>query len=206
MPKFVGDKRLNLISMKKIVLLIGIIVFSLNVFGQRSSDRYVSPALSGSFAYSKYEYVQNDHVYQNDDVNRLALTLGAEIGFFANDRIRLGVEFGIPFREGLLGVLVAPNLGFYFPITDKLYYAPEIGVGYETGFYDGQFRMDHAYYEFSAYINLCSFEFQVKEKVSIAMQVGEIGYSYLDLFRRHDSTQQFYAYFNSGMMIVRFFF
>ena len=206
MPKFVGNKLLNLIIMKKLVLLIGIIIFSLNVFGQRSSDRYVSPALSGSFGFSKYKYVQNNHVYQNDDETTFSLTPDVEFGFFANDRIRLGVELGIPFQAGWLGVLVAPNMGFYFPITDKFYYAPEIGVGFETGFYDFRFNSDYAYYQLSAYINLCAFEFQVKENVSIAMQVGEIGYSFFEFYRHIESTQQFYAYLNTGMMIVRFFF
>ena len=192
--------------MKKLALLIGIIIFSLNVFGQRSSDRYVSPALSGSFGYSKYKYVQNNHVYHNDEVNTLSLTPGVEFGFFANDRIRLGVELGVPFKAGWLGVLLAPNMGLYFPITDRFYYAPEIGVGFETGFYDFIFTRDQAYYQLSAYINLCAFEFQVKENVSIAMQVGEMGYSFLGFYRHLDTTQQFYAYLNTGMMIVRFFF
>ena len=109
----------------------------------------------------------------------------------------------------MFGVRLNPNMGFYFPITDRFCYAPEIGLSYELGLYGDEgfyFRDYEPYNIFLAYINVLAFEFRVKEKVGIAVQMGEIGYSFSKILGSRLSTRQFYAYCNTGMITARFYF
>ena len=198
---------LNLIIMKKSVLFIVIVTLSMNVFGQKEGERYVSPYLSASFGLTNYRYFQNGGSYHNTEWSNVYISPGVEFGKFLTDNLRFGFSIGNPFsyfvedNSAMLGTLVSTNLGFYVPITDRFSYAPEVGLGGELGLYNG-----HWYYKAMAYTNLLVFDFRVKENVSIAMHMGEIGYCFSKVFNSSGYANQFYYNFNSGMISVRFYY
>lgn len=193
--------------MKKSVLFIVIVTLSMNVFGQKEGERYVSPYLSASFGLTNYRYFQNGGSYHNTEWSNVYISPGVEFGKFLTDNLRFGFSIGNPFsyfvedNSAMLGTLVSPNLGFYVPITDRFSYAPEVGLGGELGLYNG-----HWYYKAMAYTNLLVFDFRVKENVSIAMHMGEIGYCFSKVFNSSGYANQFYYNFNSGMISVRFYY
>lgn len=193
--------------MKKSVLFIVIVTLSMNVFGQKEGERYVSPYLSASFGLTNYRYFQNGGSYHNTEWSNVYISPGVEFGKFLTDNLRFGFSIGNPFsyfvedNSAMLGTLVSPNLGFYVPITDRFSYAPEVGLGGELGLYNG-----HWYYKAMAYTNLLVFDFRVKENVSIALHMGEIGYCFSKVFNSSGYANQFYYNFNSGMISVRFYY
>ena len=193
--------------MKKVSLLITIVVLSMNVFGQKEGERYVSPCLSASFGLTNYNSFQYSRSNNNTEWNNVYISPSVEFGKFLTDNLRFGFSIGNPFsyfvedRAAMLGTLVSPNLGFYVPITDRFSYAPEVGIGGELGLYNG-----HWYYKAMAYTNLLVFDFRVKENVSIAMHMGEIGYCFSKLFNSSGYSNQFYYNFNSGVISVRFYY
>ena len=193
--------------MKKIFLLVCIVVLSMNVFGQKAGERYVSPCFSASFGLAHYTYYQYNTLQRETELGNVYLSPGVEWGKFFTDKIRLSIYLETPMtilteeEELVFGSLLSPNMGIYFPITEKLSYAPEIGFGGEWGYY---YRK--AFGQLSVYLNLLVFEFRVKENISIAMHVGEIGYSYTNYFRYGATTQQFYCNLNQGMISVRFYY
>ena len=193
--------------MKKNVLLIVIVFFSMNVFGQKEGEKYVSPYFLASFGLTNYNYSQNNSSYKDTEWSNVYISPGVEFGKFLTDRLRFGFSIGNPFsyfiedEAVMLGTLISPNLGFYLPITDRFSYAPEVGLGGELGLYNGRW-----YSKAMAYTNLLVFDFRVKENVSIAMHMGEIGYCYSKLFRSSGYSNQFYYNLNSGMISVRFYY
>jgi len=193
--------------MKKLALLIGIVIFSMNVFGQKEGEKYVSPCLSASFGFTNYNYYQNNWLYKDTEWSSVYFSPSVEFGKFLTDRLCFGFMIGNPFvysvDDGpmMLGTLLSPNLGFYIPITDRLSYAPEVGLGGELGLYSG-----HWYSKATAYTNLLVFDFRVKENVSIAMHMGEIGYCFSKVFWSNGYSSQFYYNFNSGIISVRFYY
>ena len=207
MPKFVGNKPLNLNIMKKIILLVCLVVLSMNVFGQKEGERYISPCLSASFGLMHYKYYRYNTLHEDTQWSTIIISPSVEFGKFLTNGVRFGFSIGHPFSysieedEWLFGTLLSPNFGFYVPITDRFSYAPEIGVAGEVGLYDGSM-----YYQAMAYVNLLVFDFRVKENISIAMHMGEIGYCYSRLFGTSAETHQFYNNFNSGMISVRFYY
>jgi hypothetical protein len=193
--------------MKKIALLIGIVILSMNVFGQKAGERYVSPCFSASFGVTNYKYYRYNTLYNVTEWSNVYISPSVEFGKFLTDKVRFGFSIGNPFtyfiedNSWMCGLLLSPNFGFYVPITDRFSYAPEIGVAGEVGFYDGRL-----YYQAMAYANLLVFEFRVKENISIAMHMGEIGYCYTRLFGSNAKTHQLYYNFNSGLISVRFYY
>ena len=218
-PKFAVGIHQKLFIMKKLVLLIGIVIFSMNVFAQSKGERYIATSLTASFEMSKYKIAYFNQEYEETEPGNFSIIPYVEYGRFANDNFRLSFAMGFPFRgypqnaewdfNKMFGVSLNPNMGFYIPITDRFYYAPEIGLSYELGLYgeDDFYLPDYRLYNiFLAYINAFAFEFRVTEKVGIAVQMGEIGYSFSKILGSSVLTRQFYAYFNSGMITARFYF
>ena len=194
----------------------------MNVFGQRKGEKYVAPCLSASFGTTTYKYAYFNQEYKETEPNTLSVSPSIEYGRFVNDNVRLSIALGFPFDaypndseyddkwnfDKMFGFRLSPNMGIYVPITDRFCYAPEIGVGYEFGFYwsGGSYIEEYELYNrYLAYINVLSFEFRVKEKVAIMMYMGEMGYCFSKILGSRASTQQLYFSFNSGAISVRFY-
>ena len=111
--------------------------------------------------------------------------VSAEYGKFISDNIRVGVglAYDVTSQEGSEDstdtLIIAPNLAYYIPIADNLYYTPAVTVGYASANYnssdDGLVYSEN----FSGYvagISLLAFEYRYSEKIAINLNLGSFEY------------------------------
>ena len=130
--------------MKKIVLFIGLVILSITVFAQDKGDKYLAPNLSVAYGNQSYSSLFNTTFYYSERPYDFSLNPSGEFAYFPINNFRLGIAVGLPFSVFpafyhnyeweigyALGVSVKPNIAYYVRLTDRLYYAPEIGFKYE---------------------------------------------------------------------------
>ena len=204
--------------MKKLVILIGIVVLSMNVFSQNKGDMYILTSATASFGQmhgSMYNPINGVLVSSIDEPLDTYLELGTGFGYFAANNFRLEICLSAYYekdpREKASGDLwlsnkykalcVCPNLSYYVRLADKFYYTPEVGVSIDFGMYSYDKTvsktLDYPYRGYALYADLLSFMYRVGPHFAICAGVGELRYNHRNYYEDGDmfysgSTTAFY--------------
>ena len=209
--------------MKRIVLLIGMVFFSLNVVAQKEGEKYLAPSISASFGRQYAHYTNYLEHYNASKPLDISVTPGFEFGYFSADNWRLAFALVFPFyatpqREYDYGwdynytmaITVNPNVAYYVRLVDKLYYTPEIGIKFECGRESDDFkgvfdRRTPAYYGIFCYSNLLGLEYRVSEKMAINVGIGAIYYVFAREFGSQYGSSQWQFIFNNSTVSALFY-
>ena len=208
--------------MKRLVLLIGLIILSINVFAQNKGDKYLAPSLSVTYGNQSYSTYFNTVYYQSEKPCDFSLKPSCEFGYFPANNFRLGIGLGLPFSafpasyysdgdvDFALGVSINPNIAYYVRLADRLYYTPEIGFKYELwnwfDYFGSILEFENGLYQtVSVYANLCDLEFRVNEKLAIGVGLGSLYYSYAKSLWDHNSNSLWNFSFTNSSVSVRFY-
>ena len=215
--------------MKKIPIVFGLVFFSLTVFAQNKGDMYVLTTANASFGKMSSYAVNNNQTSQisNQPMNT-DLGLGIGFGYFVANQFR--IEFAISgysvkspreevskvwLNDITKGVIISPNISYYFKLADRFYYTPEIGVGFDFGKYTYEETTYQAssypFRGYCLYANFLSFQFKVSPHFSMGVAVGDVQYykrKFYSMDKPFFASDSFGSRLNSGSMSVdaRFYF
>lgn len=179
--------------MKKLVLLIGIIAFSMNVFAQNKGDKYFVTTAYASFGKAIVENYNGYQIAKRDQPLNTYLDAGVGFGFFAVNRLRLQMTVGVPYAKEpramendmwlfnrSVGVELIPSIAYYFKLVDGLYYVMEAGGDFVFGqnTYDVSYHQSEKYdYRLrGVFVDLIGFESRVSQKCALGFKMGQVGY------------------------------
>ena len=102
-------------------------------------------------------------------------SIAPEFGYFIADRIKVGCEISYETSSNAHVIALTPNIAYYQPIIDKLYYTPQLNIGGGIGIYSG--------YEagiFTLSLNLASFEYRPTKNIGISTSLVNLNYNLID--------------------------
>ena len=205
-------------------MLLCVFILSMNVMAQNKRDKYLAPSLSVAYGNQSYSsYLFNTAYYYREKPVDFSLNPSCEFGYFPINNFRLGIAIGLPFSvfpafhydnkweiDYALGVSVKPNIAYYVRLTDRLYYAPEIGFKYELwnwfDYIGSILEFENGLYQtISVYINLFDLEFRVNEKLAIGVGLGSLYYSNAKAIWDHNTNSLWNFNFTNSSVSVRFY-
>ena len=181
--------------MKKLVILIGIVVLSMNVFSQNKGDMYFTTTAYASFGKAKIENFNGQQFAKGEQPLNTYLDASVGFGAFVANRFRLQLTVGVPYGKEpsamdngkwlfnrSVGVELMPSIAYYFKLAERFYYVMEAG----GDFVFGQNTYDVSYYKSEkydyrlrgAYLNLIGFETRVSQRWALGFKMGQVGYFY----------------------------
>lgn len=180
--------------MKRIVFIVAAMLMSLASFAQAKGEKYVAGTFSGDFGTQKTTYQYENFSETSSEPLNTELGLGLEYGHFVIKNLRLSVGVGVSYlgtpivetdtrwlKNKTIAYFVNPNVSYYMPLTDKLYYAPEIGAAFEYGSVKKELTLNKSYTTpatgWSVYAHLLALEYRVSQKVALGIAVGSFSYS-----------------------------
>ena len=203
MANFASSIYLKPNIMKKLAFIIGIVLFSMNVFSQEKGEKYFVTSASASFG-SLYQKISNGHqsiIYEQPLDTDLGLQLG--FGWFVAKNFRLELCLSGDYQQmpreqsgdkwlnnKWKSVGLAPSISYYIRLADRFYYTPEIGVNFVFGKYtyeqDSQPSEDYNYKGYEIYANLLAFRYRVSPKFSLGVIVSDVYYKRSKYFNFSD--------------------
>jgi hypothetical protein len=101
--------------------------------------------------------------------------IAPEFGYLVADRVKIGGKIGYEVSSNAHAVTLTPNIAYYLPIIDRLYYTPQLniggGVGVYSGYVAGIFTLD---------MELVSFEYRPTERTGISTSLASLNYNLID--------------------------
>ena len=217
--------------MKRLVLLIGVVILSVNVFAQSKGEIYILTSASASFGKMRSETITTligGQTLTSTSEQPLNTNLGFDVGFgwFVAKNFRLELALGaysekeprekqgeVWLNNRNKGFLINPSLSYYVKLTDRIYYAPEIGASFDLGTYsvDETFnRVEELPYRGRfLYLNFLSLQFRASQHFAIGVGVGELQYSYYRYFYKDElyyRSEGISCRFNNLKVDARFYF
>lgn len=152
--------------MKKIILTLAACIAAVSAFAQEKGQFSVGGMVGLSFnaATSKSD---NGSVITKFNDSELTLSLTPEVCYFLEDNIKVGAKLGFVTGSGYNSLTVCPMAGYYLPLADKLYYAPEVSAGIHANF--GSNMSSSAGFLFNLAIG--NFEYRVLERLALSVNV-----------------------------------
>lgn len=98
-----------------------------------------------------------------------------EFGYFITDKIKVGAGISYEVSSNAHVIALTPDIAYYQPIIDKLYYTPQLSIGGGVGIYSG--------YEagiFTLALDLARFEYRPTTKLGISTSFINLSYSLVD--------------------------
>lgn len=150
--------------MKKITFLFVVMaMFALTSSAQKKEQMYVG----GTLGFSIQNYSSNGY-----STSATSFNITPEFGYFFADRFKVGAELGYALSGGVHTLLVMPNIAYYLPIVDKLYYTPQFSVGggivAASGYANAAFAMS---------LNLAAIEYQPAQNMAISLSLVDLSYT-----------------------------
>lgn len=182
--------------MKKLLLLFGVVILSLNVFAQNKGDMYVLTSVNASFGQmSSYQIYNNQSTLYAEEPMDTQLGLGLGFGYFVANNFRLelvvsGYSVKSPrektstvwLNDVNKGVQINPSISYFVKLADRFYYTPEIGAGFDFGKYVYEETVarstTYPYRGYSLYANLLAFQFKVSQRFSLGVNAGDVQYTH----------------------------
>ena len=179
--------------MKRITFIVVAMLMSLASFAQAKGEKYVAGTFRGDFGTQKTTYQYDSYSNTSSEPTNTSLVVGLEYGHFVVNNLRLSVGVGVSYlgvpieetnirwlRNKTVSYVVNPNVSYYVPVTDKLYYAPEIGASFESGSIKDELTLHKSYTTpatgWSIYAHFFALEYRVSPKVALGMAIGSFSY------------------------------
>ena len=102
-------------------------------------------------------------------------SVAPEFGYFVTDKVKIGGEISYEVSSNAHAIVLVPNISYYLPIVDKLYYTPQLCIGGGIGIYFGYVAS-----VFTLSLNLGSFEYKPIEKLGISACLVNLNYNLID--------------------------
>ena len=152
---------------RTIILLIAMTTLLLSTSNaQKKGDKYIGGDIKFAISSSGSNGYMNTGSY---------FSIAPQFGYFIGDRVKVGCEISYEVASNAHVVALTPNIAYYQPITDKLYYKPQLNIGGAIGIYSG--------YEagiFNFILELASFEYRPTERLGISTSLANLSYSLVD--------------------------
>ncbi len=101
-----------------------------------------------------------------------------EFGYFVRDNLRVGglLGYSIAPLEGRTThtLTIGPNVAYYVKVCDRIYYVPEIGLGFAYASFDGI-----SGYGLATEFKFGAFEYRHSEKWSLSLNLMSLDYTTL---------------------------
>lgn len=154
--------------MKKTILLIfamaALLVQTSNAQGK--GDKFVGGNLKFAVSSAGSNGFMSTGTYFN---------IAPKFGYFIADRVKIGCELGYEVSSNAHVIALTPNIAYYRPIADKLYYKPQLNIGGGIGIYSG-----YKAGIFNIVLELASFEYRPTERLGISTSLTNLSYSLID--------------------------
>ena len=102
-------------------------------------------------------------------------SIAPEFGYFVADKIKIGSEISYEVSSNAHVVALMPNMAYYQPIINGLYYTPQINIGGGVGIYSG-----YVAGIFTLTFNFASFEYKPTENIGISTSLMSLNYNLID--------------------------
>lgn len=101
--------------------------------------------------------------------NSVSFSIAPEFGYFVADNIKIGAEVKYS-TSASHSFHVMPNVAYYLPIVDKLYYTPQfsVGGGFQNGGDTGIFAMS---------FDIASLEYRPVENMALSVGLVNLDYT-----------------------------
>ena len=111
-------------------------------------------------------------------ISNTSFRIAPEFGYFVRDNLRIGglLEYGIEPLEGWTThtITIGPNVAYYVKLCDRIYYVPEIGLGFAYASFDGVSGVGlDSEFKFGA------FEYRHSAKWSLSLNLMSLDYTTL---------------------------
>lgn len=113
---------------KLLIILVALLCCSATTFAQNKGDKYL-----GGYAGMVFQGAGID----GETATVASLAIQPEFGYFVADRLKIGVSLGYGISASTHSLTVCPNISYYLPLCDGLYYAPGIEFGFALAAEDG---------------------------------------------------------------------
>ena len=174
---------------------LSILFLSLSLFSASAEkgEKYISADFGINFDKKTREYSKSIFFDLADETQQtFALSAGSEFGYFVSNNFKVGCAisgtYNTSLSEGqnsateiktLIGVL-NPNIAYYFRITDKFSYSPEVGAHFGLGKVDSNGNDANSKF-WDIYLKFISFEFRITEKFALGVDFGNINFCAMKL-------------------------
>ena len=150
--------------MKKITFMFVVMaMFALTSSAQKKEQMYVGGTLGLAVHTSAAKGYSNTNSM---------FYIAPEFGYFVADRIKVGAELGYSVSSGTHSLMLMPNVAYYLPIVDKLYYTPQFSVG---GGFDATSGHTNGVFAFS--LSIAALEYQPVQNMAISLSLVDLSYS-----------------------------
>jgi hypothetical protein len=161
------NPNIRFIIMKKMTFLFVVMaMFALTTNAQKKEQMYVG----GTLGFSTQTYFAKGY-----SSTGCMFSVAPEFGYFVADRIKVGAELEYGISGGTHTLLVMPNVAYYLPIVDKLYYTPQFSIG--GGFGAGSGYINGA---FAFSLNIGALEYQPVQNMAISLSIVDLSYAYVN--------------------------
>ena len=133
---------------------------------QHKGDRYAGGNIKFALSSSGSNGYMNTGTY---------FSTAPEFGFFVADKIKIGAEISYEVSSNAHVVAFMPNVAYYQPIINKLYYTPQFNIGGGVGIYSG-----YVAGIFTLTLNIASFEYRPTKKIGISASLINLNYNLID--------------------------
>ena len=152
---------------KSILLLIAITtLFVSTAAAQKRGDRYIGGNLKFALSSSGSNGYMSTGTYYS---------IAPEFGYFVANRVKIGGGISYEFSSGAHAIAIVPDITYYQPIVDKLYYTPQLSIGGGIGIYSG-----YVAGIYTLTLDLASFEYKPIDKLGISACLINLNYNLID--------------------------
>ena len=152
---------------KSILLLIAITtLFVSTAAAQKRGDRYIGGNLKFALSSSGSNGYMSSGTY---------FSIAPEFGYFVSDRVKVGGRISYEVSSNAHVIALTPDIAYYQPIVDKLYYTPQLSIGGGMGIYLG-----YVAGIFTLTLDLASFEYKPIDKLGISACLINLNYNLID--------------------------
>jgi hypothetical protein len=113
---------------KLLVVLVAMLCCSATTFAQNKGDMYFGGYAGVSIQAAGAE---------GDSAVGAAFGIQPEFGYFVANRLKIGASLGYGISAGTHTFTLTPNISYYLPLCDGLYYTPGLEFGFALGAEDG---------------------------------------------------------------------
>lgn len=169
---------------KRHILTTILLVISLNVTAQ-SGIQKGEQNVSFSLSFGSANYLNNS--LQGTSGSTMEIGAGISYTHFVTDRIALTASIGVPYANSPVngsnnlfsteyGIRIAPEIGIYFPLNEKLFWVMSTYFSFGLGNYTedisggGKFEADYTCWQIG--IVPAGIEFRASEKISLDISLG----------------------------------
>lgn len=150
--------------MKKITLLLAVMaMFAFTANAQKKGQMYAGGTLG---------FGVTTNATKGYSSTGASFNIAPEFGYFFMDNLKVGAELAYGVSGGSHSLLINPNVAYYLPIIDKLYYTPQFAIGgglrANSGSTSGAFALS---------LQLAAIEYQPLKNMAFSLSLVNFSYS-----------------------------